>query len=124
MIQSGFFGMTFLWGLFFAAIAISRIFYVRARSKERIALIEKGIDPKVVYKRNLSQDTASWQKVGIVIVGIALGILFPMLLAILFPENEDIKLALPFLMIVFGLLFGGVGMIIASLIDKSRKNNG
>ncbi len=110
-----------IWLPFFAAITLAWIFYVRARNKERMALIEKGADVTSIYKKTGGNDRFPWLKIGIVITGISIGVLFVILFLILFPENEVLRDAIMVLMILSGLLFGGIAMIIAHFTDRQGK---
>jgi hypothetical protein len=106
------------WLGFFAAITLSWIFYLKARNRERLALIEKGVDAPDAFK----QANFPWLKIGIVIISISLGVLLVVLAVILFPDAPVIRDAIFFLMIIMGLLFGGIGMIIAHKVDKKSKD--
>ena len=105
------------WLGFFAAITISWIFYLKARNRERLALIEKGVDAPDAFKR----EKFPWLKIGIVTVSISFGVLLVILAMIIFPEAPVIRDAILFLMVVVGLLFGGIGMIIAHQVEKKNK---
>lgn len=103
------------WLGFFAAITISWVFYLKARNKERIALIEKGMDVPDAFKKV----KFPWLKIGIIIIGICVGAALAVLSAIFFPERVNGEYRF-ILLILSGLFFGGISMIIAHLID--RKN--
>ncbi len=105
------------WLGFFAAITLSWIFYLKARNRERLALIEKGVDAPDAFRR----EKFPWLKIGIVIISISLGVLLVVLAVILFPDAPVIRDAIFLLMIIMGLLFGGIGMIIAHQVEKKNK---
>ncbi|MDT8402797.1 MAG: DUF6249 domain-containing protein [Bacteroidales bacterium] len=105
------------WLGFFAAITISWIFYLKARNRERLALIEKGVDAPDAFKR----EKFPWLKIGIVILSISLGAFLVIMAVILFPDAPFIGDAILILMIIVGLLFGGIGMIIAHQVEKKDK---
>lgn len=107
--------------VFVAAITISLIFYLKARNKERMALIEKGADVSDIYKRAKDHVSFPWLKVGIVITAICIGVLVVIFSLILFPENAVIREAVMILMVISGLLFGGIGMIIAHFTGRQEK---
>jgi len=63
---------------FFVAVVLAIRYITDARSKEKMALIEKGIDISVIYSKKDHRNTAL--KVGMFLVGIAVGLLFGNLL--------------------------------------------
>jgi hypothetical protein len=114
---------TLSWLGFFAAITLSWIYYLKARNKERMALIEKGTDPSKIYSRPAEESKFPWLKIGIVVVGICVGLLLGAALYLLFPRQIN-ELG-PFLLFVLGFLFGGIGMIISNYMEKPKgRQNG
>ena len=109
------------WLGFFAAILLAWIFYLKARNKERMALIEKGADVSEIYSKQEVTSHFPWLKLGIIITGISIGVLLEILLFIMFPDNAMISEGVYVLMIVLGFFFGGIAMIISHFIDKPRK---
>ncbi|MCA1756263.1 MAG: hypothetical protein LC649_02250 [Bacteroidales bacterium] len=107
------------WLGFFAALTLSWIYYLKARNKERMALIEKGTDPSKIYSLPAGGKGFPWLKIGIVVVGICVGLLMGTTLYLLFPDQVG-KLG-PFLLFVLGFLFGGIGMIIANYMEKPER---
>ncbi|MFO7851299.1 MAG: DUF6249 domain-containing protein [Bacteroidota bacterium] len=103
------------WLGFFAAITISWIFYLRFRNKERMALIEKGVDAPDAFKR----EKFPWLKIGIVIIGICLGVALVVLSFMFQPELSRQFFAI--LLILSGLFFGGIAMVIAHYVDRKRE---
>lgn len=104
------------WLGFFAAITISWIFYLRFRNKERMALIEKGVNAPDAFKEAKFQ----WLKIGIVIVGICFGVSLIVLSAMLLPQKVAGEFII-ILMVLAGLLFGGIAMIIAHFVGRIGK---
>jgi hypothetical protein len=105
---------------FFAAAVLAWYFYVKARNRERMALIEKGVDLSKFYSME-KRWTFPWLSIGIIISGIVIGILLVVGLVFLFPENDMlIDLAQPGI-ILFGVWFGGLSMILVHYINKRRK---
>ena len=114
---------TLSWLGFFAAITLSWIYYLKARNKERMALIEKGTDPSKIYSLPAEGKGFPWLKIGIVVVGICVGLLLGAGLYLLFPRQIN-ELG-PFLLFVLGYLFGGIGMIISNYMEKPKgRQNG
>src|SRR5665648_34287 len=81
--------------------------YITARNKERLALIEKGETP------DLFKSTSKYRsfKLGVFLVGIAIGIIAGYFLNESGMEEEPAY----FSMI---LLFGGIGLVIAFFLQK------
>ena len=55
------------WLGFFAAIVLAWYFYLQARNKERMALIEKGADVSDIYSKQEVTFRFPWLKIGIII---------------------------------------------------------
>jgi hypothetical protein len=101
-------------GLAIAAISIvvsvpwamkEKLAKLEARNRERMALIEKGIDPDQLLKekRGMGQDPLFW---GLLLAGLGLGVLLGYILSMVTQWDSMI---LPNAM---GALLGGVGLII------------
>jgi len=97
--------------LFIAGFAM--IFGIRyLMSKERMAMIERGINPRegqAAPKPFLSL------KAGLFLVGLGLGLLLALMVTILTGLSEDQSVAVYFGCI---LIFGGLGLIISYTIEK------
>jgi len=75
----------------------------KAKHKERIALIEKGIDASIYLKEEpIFHKVLLW---GMLIGGIGLGLLLGYILSIYTPMKQEI------IMPISALLFGGLGLI-------------
>jgi hypothetical protein len=109
------------WLGFFAAITISWIYYLRARNKERIALIEKGVDVSEIYSTPIQPIKFPWLKLGIVLLGISIGISVVVVLIILYPDSQLAMMQAGAIAIISGFLFGSISMIIAHYIDKPKR---
>jgi hypothetical protein len=101
-------------GLAIAAISIvvsvpwamkEKLAKLEARNRERMALIEKGIDPDQLLKekRGMGQDPLFW---GLLLAGLGLGVLLGYILSMVTQWDSMI---LPNAM---GALLGGLGLII------------
>lgn len=97
--------------LFIAGFAM--VFGIRyLASKERMAMIERGINPN--EGRSAPKPFLSL-KFGLLLVGLGLGLLVALLTVIIFhPETED-AVALYF---GFIAIFGGLGLICSYLVEK------
>lgn len=98
---------------FFAAIFLAIFFSVKARNKERMALIEKGVDISEIYKKKSTGH--GFFKFGMILVGIAIGLVFGVLFSRI---NLLPEVASYFSMI---LLFGGLGVILANYLIVNKK---
>jgi hypothetical protein len=97
-------------GVFVAILLFLAWYFVRrARFNEKISLIEKGIDIKDL---NLIEDKKSyspWLRLGIIITGTALGVLFVAITRF----NPGVQEAVV-------LLFTGISVILAYFIDAPK----
>ena len=92
---------------FFAAIFGIFYLYITARNKERLSMIEKGADASMfTSKRNFYAMTL---KVGMLLVGIALGILIGSLI----DEYTNLPEEVGYFSMIF--LFGGIALITNAL---------
>ena len=89
--------------------------YLTARNRERMSMIEKGVDPSIfTTKRNYANMTL---KFGMLLVGIALGILVGSLI----DEYTTLPEEVSYFSMIF--LFGGLALITNSVLeDKKAKN--
>lgn len=97
-----------LFGILMICLFISGIFYFKAKHKEKLLLIEKGLADNPIPKRSEN----SLQKIGIIIIAISIGIILVTILHRLpwhVPEGVEVA--------VVGIM-GGLGMIYANRIDK------
>jgi ABC-type Fe3+-siderophore transport system permease subunit len=85
------------------------IVFLFIRTKERQALIEKGVNASIFDSKKSEISSLKW---GLLLVGIGVGILFGKLLAVITALNEEPAF---FSMIC---LFGGIGLIIFHQIAR------
>ncbi len=111
------FSLALIWLGFFASVFFSWYFYLQARNKERMALIEKNVDLHGISKTREARFHFPWFKLGMIITGTGLGFCLPLMLNRL-PALQTIGDG----PMVFGcmLLFGGLGMVIAHIIEKPK----
>ena len=98
-----------------AFAAIFGIFYVflLTRHRERLSMLEKGVDPSLFASKN---DVPSWTlKLGMLSVGIALGILIGNALY----RNYEVDESVAYLSMIF--LFGGISLILNFMIARKIK---
>ena len=69
------FALAITWLGFFAAVFLAWYFYLKARNKERMALIESGKDVSEIYSKQEIKLRFPWLKLGIIGTGMAFGFL-------------------------------------------------
>lgn len=107
------FSLAFIWLGFFASIFLGWYFYLQARNKERMALIEKNADVSEIFKVRKVRFQFPWLKLGMLLAGVGFGFC----MVIFMPrggEARDIT--------ILGsiLFFGGLGLVIAHFIEKPK----
>jgi hypothetical protein len=105
--------------LFVSIAAFAGIFgivyvFLMTRYRERMSMLEKGIDPSLFTSKSNSKSQTL--KLGMLCVGIAIGILAGSLL----DKNDWLDKSVAYLSMIF--LFGGTSLIINFLIDRNIKN--
>ena len=97
-----------------AFIAIFGIIYVflMTRFKERMSMIEKGVDASLLASKNASSPTL---KFGMLFVGVSLGLLTGNLLA----KNDILVPGVAYFSMMF--LFGGISLILNYIIERRMK---
>lgn len=96
--------LTIIFGFVYAII------YLGIRRKERMALLEKGVDAS--YFVGNTKPTSGTLKFGMLFVGIAIGILLGNILEVTTQLEEEVA----YFSMVF--LFGGAGLIINYFVEK------
>jgi hypothetical protein len=102
-------------GIIFGAIVT--IVYLGVRRKERMAMLEKGVDASVFFSKKTSSNEYSL-KYGLLLIGLAIGILFGNLLANSEPFAEAEEAA--YFSMIF--LFGGLALLINYFIARKMFN--
>ena len=100
----------------FTAVVLSIRYVTHARNKERMALIEKGVDISEIYKR--SDAGSGTLKAGVFLAGIGLGILAGYTLTSLAGMNGVVSY------FVGILLFGGASLILFHLYHNRQAKSG
>lgn len=100
--------------VFFAAIFGIFYLYITARNKERLSMIEKGADASMFTRKR--KYYAMTLKVGMLLVGIALGILIGSFI----DEYTTLPEEVGYFSMIF--LFGGLSLIINALMEKKESN--
>ncbi len=81
------------------------------RRKERMALLEKGADPKTFYAEPLRITTLKW---GLFLIGIAIGIFLGNILSATTVLDEEVA----YFSMIF--LFGGIALVISHFMERSQ----
>jgi hypothetical protein len=93
------------------------VIYLKNRHLERTKLMEKGADPAIL-KSELSSKGKLSLKIGIILIGIAIGIIVGSIIAnytFIFPED-----GVAYFSSIF--LFGGISLLITQFIGYKKKN--
>ena len=94
--------------------SIYGIIQLFVRRKERMALIEKGVDAsKLNYFKK--QTTAASLKYGLLLIGIAVGLLLGDVLSV----TTELQQEVAYFSMVF--IFGGLALVIFHFIDKKKR---
>jgi len=100
---------------FFALVFGALYIYFTTRNKERLALIEKGADPKL-FKTRDTGSSFSTMKLGLFLIGIAIGII-----AGYFLEEGGMEEEAAYFSMIF--LFGGIALTVSYLLQKKNKES-
>lgn len=95
---------------FFALVFASLYVHLTTRNKERLAMIEKGASPELFKSKAESNSGYAIFKIGLFLIGIALGIVAGYLL-----KDAGMEEGPAFFSMMF--LFGGIGLVISFLLQ-------
>lgn len=113
-------GIAVAGGLAIGAISIivsvpwsmkEKIAKLEIKSKERLAMLEKGMDPALIFKepKPAGHDPLLW---GLLLAGMGLGLLLGYVLSLITGWNRVV------LTNSMAVLFGGIGLVVYSLYRK------
>ncbi|MBT3382922.1 MAG: hypothetical protein HN778_08540 [Prolixibacteraceae bacterium] len=111
-----------VWLGFFAAVFLAWYFYLKARNKERMALIESGKDVSEIYSKQEIKFKFPWLKLGIILTGSSFGLLVSMFfLGTNFENFQNLNSVSegPFVLGIT-LFFAAISIIIAYFADKPK----
>lgn len=101
-------------GIIPLAIIVTIVFFSQIKHKERMAMIEKGLETSLPDKKESPfQDVLMW---GLLSVGIGLGLFIGYLLLATALFKDDMILG------IMSILFGGIGLIIYYVYKNRTKN--
>ena len=98
---------------FFAAVILAIYYNVRARNKERMALIEKGVDISEIYKKK--ENPHGFFKFGVIVIGIGFGLVF----GVVFSKVGILPDVVSYFSMI--LVFGGAGVLLANYLVAKKK---
>ena len=96
--------------IIFASMFGALFVYLTTRNRERLAMIEKGMDPKT-FKPKFNRFGI---KIGLLLVGIAVGLLMAQFL------HHTTKMYLELAMFSMIFLFGGLGLVLDHYLAKKE----
>jgi uncharacterized membrane protein HdeD (DUF308 family) len=102
--------------IFLIICATAMVFGIRYMvNKEKMALIERGMDPGIAKSRMPAPKPFLSLKFGLLLVGFGIGLLFALFTTVNLNLGEEENVA-----VYFGCLsiFGGIGLIVSYLIEK------
>jgi len=104
--------------------ATAMVFGIRYMSnKEKMAMIERGIDPGIARTRQSAPTPFLSLKFGLLMVGLGLGILTALFCVLQWGMDDEKAVAVYFGSI---FIFGGLGLIISYMVEKKwldQQNN-
>jgi hypothetical protein len=105
-------GMITTFGTTFGLV----FYYLHTRHRQRLAMLEKGVDPRTFCPRPTANKYASL-KWSMLLIGIAVGLIF----AAIVDSATDLQEGAQFGMV---LLFGGLGLLTYYFIVRKNDENG
>ncbi len=109
--------VSLVWLAVITCIFLVWYFSHRAKHKERLMMMEKGIDPQLNPFKSKGF-IFPWLKVGIIIIGLSIGLVIISILVSTQSLNNNN--ALP--MAILGLC-GGISMVIANRLDNDKSKS-
>lgn len=89
---------------------------IEAKNKERLALIEKGMDLSILDKKSYQPPNFGALLWGLLLGGIGLGALTGYLISLVTPIERHLAIH------CFGLIFGGIGLVVYFIYKKRVEN--
>lgn len=109
------------WLGFFAAVFLGWYFYLKARNKERMALIEGGKDVSEIFSKQEIRIRIPWLKIGLLVTGIGFGLCLILVLMAIPALKETVHNMEEAYIISSMILFGGFGIISGHYLDKPKQ---
>ncbi|MCK4679381.1 MAG: hypothetical protein KAT48_14700 [Bacteroidales bacterium] len=90
------------------------IIYLAIRKKERLAMMEKGVDPSTFVTKKQTYPSLKW---GMFLIGLGVGLIIANLLVKNYIMDEHVA----YFSMVF--LFGGIALVISYFVGKKQAGN-
>lgn len=116
------FSVTLVWLGFFASIFFGWYYYIQARNKERMALIDKNADVSEIFRVRRHTFRFPWLRLGMIFLGVGLGLLMALFVSNKTSIRDGEGDTIGVLVIGFMMLFGGIGAVVSHFIDKPKEN--
>jgi len=97
----------------FAAIFFAIFYSIKAKNKERMALIDKGVDISEIYRKK--ENSNGFFKFGFIIIGIGIGLVF----GVIFSKSGILPDVISYFSMI--LLFGGGAILLANYLLLKNK---
>ena len=114
--------LTLVWLGFFASVFFGWYYYLQARNKERMSLIERDKDVSEIYAKREIRFRFPWLKLGLLITGIGFGFTITVLMMMNPMLEQFVNRMDGMVQGATIILFGGISMVVAHYIDKPGKN--
>lgn len=92
--------------------------YLKNRGKERLAMIDKGIVPEEIEKPEKRTNRYPALRNGLLLIGIALGIIFGVIIGPVMVIGEDF---IDITIFTMAILFGGIAFVIYFFLARSME---
>lgn len=92
------------------------LFFLFVRRRERLTMMERGVDPKMFYNEKPPLHYSSL-KYGMLFIGVGAGILLANILTATTTLHEEVA----FFSMIF--LFGGIALVLNYIIEKREKSS-
>ena len=115
------FDLALVWLGFFASVFLGWYYYLQARNKERLALIEKNENASEIFKVREVKFHFPWLKLGMIVAGVGLGIRIAVVGTLITNIRDSGVNTLNILTIGLMLCFGGLGAVVAHFIEKPKE---
>jgi len=116
------FSLALVWLGFFASIFFGWYYYIQARNKERMALIDKNADVTEIFRVRRHTFRFPWMRLGMIFVGVGLGLLLALFISSNTTIRDEQGDTMGVLVIGSMMFFGGLGAVVSHFIDKPKEN--
>lgn len=114
------FSNALIWLGLFASIFLGWYYYLKARNKERMSLIERDKDVSEIYAKQEIRFRFPWVKLGMLITGCGFGFTLGIYVSEFFRQYIGNFYDDGLLIFALVILFGGIGMVTGYFIDRPK----